>query len=85
MRDEEPTCPRPCLDRYLAENYTDLSKSDANDVSLFGSQAMSVYTKRALASKDIDLIVPMITLRILEVLCDELQQISGKNWSTITL
>src|SRR3990172_9527202 len=55
-----------------------LSKSDANDVILFGSQAMSVYTKRALASKDLDLIVPGITIRLLEALCDELQQISGK-------
>lgn len=49
-----------------------LSKSDANDVILFGSQAMSVYTKRALASKDLDLIVPGITLSILEECCDEL-------------
>lgn len=55
-----------------------LSKSDANDVILFGSQAMSVYTKRALASKDLDLIVPGITIRLLEALCDGLQQISGK-------
>jgi hypothetical protein len=43
-----------------------LSQSDANDVILFGSQAMSVYTKRALASKDLDLIVPGITIQILE-------------------
>jgi len=49
-----------------------LSKSDANDAILFGSQAMSVFTKRALASKDLDLIVPGITLRILEECCDEL-------------
>ncbi|MDG6940200.1 MAG: hypothetical protein JRN39_07355, partial [Nitrososphaerota archaeon] len=46
-----------------------LSKSDANDVILFGSQAMSVYTERALASKDLDLVVPGITIDILEALC----------------
>lgn len=55
-----------------------LSESDANDVILFGSQAMSVYTERALASKDLDLIVPGIMIRILEELCDELALMAGK-------
>src|SRR3990172_6553196 len=32
-----------------------LAECEANDVILFGSQAMSVYMERALASKDIDL------------------------------
>lgn len=49
-----------------------LSDSAANDVILFGSQAMSVYSKRALASKDLDLIVPEITLNILEELSNRL-------------
>jgi hypothetical protein len=49
-----------------------LSNPDANDVILFGSQAMSVYARRALASKDLDLIVPGITIRILERCCEEL-------------
>ncbi len=55
-----------------------LSKSDANDVILFGSQAMSVYTERALASKDLDLVVPGITIDILEALCDELAKTAEK-------
>ncbi len=55
-----------------------LSNSDANDVIVFGSQAMSVYTDRALASKDLDLIVPGITIRILEELCEELAKTAGK-------
>jgi len=55
-----------------------LSKSDANDVVLFGSQAMSVYTQRALASKDLDLIVPGITIRVLEDLSDEFTDAAGK-------
>jgi len=55
-----------------------LSESDANDVILFGSQALSVYSERALASKDLDLIVPGITIRILEELCDELAKAVGK-------
>jgi hypothetical protein len=55
-----------------------LAKCDANDVIIFGSQAMSVYMERALASKDIDLIVPAITINSLEKSCDELTQIAGK-------
>lgn len=55
-----------------------LSHSDANDVILFGSQAISVYTERALASKDIDLIVPGITIRVLEELRDELAKAADR-------
>jgi len=55
-----------------------LSNSDANDVVLFGSQAMSIYTRRALASKDLDLLVPGITIRVLEDLCDEFTDAAGK-------
>jgi hypothetical protein len=39
---------------------------------------MSVYNKRALASKDLDLIVPGITLHILEKCCDELSNIAER-------
>jgi hypothetical protein len=39
---------------------------------------MSVYTERALASKDLDLIVSGITIRILEELCDELAKVVDK-------
>jgi hypothetical protein len=45
---------------------------------LFGSQAVSVYTKRALASKDIDLIAPGMTEITLEKTCDELKQIAAQ-------
>ena len=55
-----------------------LSESDANDVILFGSQAMSVYTRRALASKDLDLIVPGITIGILERCCEELSRVAER-------
>ena len=55
-----------------------LAECDANDVILFGSQAMSVHMERALGSKDIDLIVPAITINSLEKLCDELTQTEGK-------
>jgi len=55
-----------------------LAESDANDVILFGSQAVSVYMQRALASKDIDLIVPGITISVLGKLCDKLTQMGGE-------
>lgn len=35
--------------------------TEANDVVVFGSQAMSVYLDRALPSKDLDLIVPSVS------------------------
>jgi len=60
------------LDRILPV----LSRGEANDVALFGSQAMSVYTPRALASKDMDLIVPGMTLRVMRELCDELAKVA---------
>ena len=55
-----------------------LSHSDANGVILFGSQAMSVYTKRALASKDLDLIAPGITIHLLEKCCDVLADVAER-------
>jgi hypothetical protein len=55
-----------------------LAECHVNDVILFGSQAMSVYMERALASKDIDLIAPAVTINTLEKLCDELTQIAEK-------
>lgn len=55
-----------------------LSESDANDTILFGSQAMSIYTERALASKDVDLIVPGMTISILEELCVELAKVADE-------
>jgi len=39
---------------------------------------MSVYTKRALASKDLDLIVPGITIRVLEECCTELAKVAER-------
>jgi hypothetical protein len=51
-----------------------LTQCSVNDVILFGSQAMSVYMERALASKDIDLIAPGMTMKSLDKICDELTQ-----------
>jgi hypothetical protein len=53
-----------------------LGHSNVSDLILFGSQAMSVYMERALASKDIDLIAPSMTETTLEEICKEVTQIS---------
>ena len=53
-----------------------LTESHVTDMILFGSQAMSAYMERALASKDIDLIAPGIRPNTLEKTRDELKQIA---------
>jgi predicted nucleotidyltransferase len=53
-----------------------LIESHVTDMVLFGSQAMSAYMERALASKDIDLIAPGMTPNTLEKTRDELRQIA---------
>ena len=49
----------------LARVGSALSKGEATDFVLFGSQAMSVYLERALPSNDLDLIVPAVSPRVL--------------------
>ncbi len=55
-----------------------LAESHVTDMTLFGSQAMSAYMERALASKDLDLIAPGITPNTLEKTRDELKQIAAQ-------
>ena len=55
-----------------------LAESHVTDMILFGSQAMSAYMERALASKDIDFIVPGMTPNTLEKTRDELKQIAAQ-------
>jgi len=55
-----------------------LAESHVTDMILFGSQAMSAYMVRALASKDIDLIAPGMTPSILEKTREELKQIAAQ-------
>ena len=52
--------------------YDSLIEAQASDVMLFGSQLMSVYTKRAFASKDLDLIVGGIGMRSLNRVTSDL-------------
>jgi hypothetical protein len=53
-----------------------LMDSHASDIILFGSQAMSVYMKRALASKDLDLIVTGIGMTSLSDITESLRKFS---------
>lgn len=53
-----------------------LAESHVTDMILFGSQAMSAYMERALASKDIDLIAPSMTPNALEKTRDALKRIA---------
>lgn len=53
-----------------------VAESNITDMILFGSQAMSAYMERALASKDIDLIAPGMTTKSLEQTRDALKQIA---------
>jgi hypothetical protein len=53
-----------------------LAESHVTDMILFGSQAMSAYMERALASKDIDLITSGMTPNTLKKARDELKQIA---------
>jgi predicted nucleotidyltransferase len=55
-----------------------LTESHVTDMILFGSQAMSAYMERALASEDIDLIAPGIRPNTLEKTRDELKQIAAQ-------
>jgi hypothetical protein len=55
-----------------------LTESHVTDMILFGSQAMSAYMERALASKDIDLIAPGIGPNILEKTRDELEEVAAQ-------
>ena len=53
-----------------------LAASHVTDMILFGSQAMSAYMERALASKDIDLIAPNMSQNTLEKTRDALKSIA---------
>ena len=58
--------------KILKTTYDELLLLGANDVIVFGSQAMSMYLKRALASKDLDLIATELTLGSVSRLCEKL-------------
>ncbi|MDH2899780.1 MAG: hypothetical protein PXY39_02300 [archaeon] len=64
--------------KILAITYNELLRLGAGDVWVFGSQAMSLHMKkRALASKDLDLLASGLTMRMIEKLCNILAPLSN--------
>src|ERR1700730_81897 len=63
--------------KMLVSTYNELQRLGANDVWVFGSQAMSLHMKtRALASKDLDLIATGTDLTMVRRLSDALTEYS---------
>lgn len=62
----------------LIPTYAELVNLGAGDVWVFGSQALSLYMPRPLASKDIDFIAAGITIPIVEGLCNRLAKFSSQ-------
>lgn len=63
--------------------YTFLREAGVGDLTLYGSQAMSVYMKNPLRSKDLDLLSSQVSLRQAEALGEKLSEIKDIGyWST---
>lgn len=69
------------VDRWkeiLIPTYDELLKLGAGDVWVYGSQAMSLYMKRALASGELDLLTSGMTMSIVKKLCKALEPFSSQ-------
>jgi len=63
--------------KILVLTYDKLVELGANDVWVYGSQAMSLYMKRPLASKDLDLLASGTTIDMIKKLCEFLAPFSS--------
>ena len=61
----------------LRATYEFFWEQKIGDLVLYGSQAMSVYMKTPLRSKDLDLLSSQVSLRQMETLADKLSEIKG--------
>lgn len=68
----------------LQVTYSFLQDQGIGDLLLYGSQAMSVYTKNPLRSKDLDLVSSQVHLRQMEALAEKLSQIEKVQYRTTT-
>jgi len=67
----------------LQAAYTFLREQGVGDLTLYGSQAMSVFMKNPLRSKDLDLLSSQVSLRKAEALGERLSEIKNvEYWST---
>ena len=78
MRLSAPRPPARVWIEVLRKIVPVLDEARVHDVILFGSQSMSVYMQRALASKDLDLIAPGVAINSLEKLADALAEMSSQ-------
>ena len=64
--------------------YSFLRGQGIGDLILYGSQAMSVYMKNPMRSKDLDLLSSQVGLRQMEALADRLSEINEVQYKTTT-
>jgi len=64
--------------------YSFLRGQGIGDLILYGSQAMSVYMKNPMRSKDLDLLSSQVSLRQMEALADRLSEIDEVQYKTTT-
>lgn len=62
--------------KILIATYDELVRLGAGDVWVYGSQAMSLYMTRPLASKDLDMLASGMTMDMVSVLCKNLAPFS---------
>jgi len=62
--------------------YSFLRRQGIGDLLLYGSQAMSVYMKNPMRSKDLDLLSSQVSLRQMEALADKLSEINEVQYKT---
>lgn len=75
--------------KILILTYNKLIELGASDVWVYGSQAMSLYVKRPLASKDLDLLASGTTVDMIRKLCEFLAPLSSNqkkpSWNYLEL
>jgi hypothetical protein len=68
----------------LQVTHSFLQEQGIGDLLLYGSQAMSVYMKNPLRSKDLDLVSTQVHLRRMEALAEKLSEIQKVQYRTTT-
>lgn len=63
--------------------YKFLWEQEVGDLLLYGSQAMSVYMKSPLRSKDLDLLSSQVSFRHMEAMAEKLSEIKGVEYRTV--
>ena len=78
------TAPRDWV-RLLQIAYRFLREQEVGDLLLYGSQAMSLYMRSPLRSKDLDLLSSQVSLARMEALAEKLAEIERVEYRTTTV